>query len=70
VVKGLSNEALLATCALYGTVTELTERFLRLKADLGITHLVCRSHLPGRGHLDVLGSIRLIASGIYPRLVA
>jgi alkanesulfonate monooxygenase SsuD/methylene tetrahydromethanopterin reductase-like flavin-dependent oxidoreductase (luciferase family) len=70
VATGLGDEALLGTCALYGGVAEVIDRMLRLKAEVGVTHIVCRSHLPDRRHLDVLYSTRLIASGIYPRLVA
>jgi alkanesulfonate monooxygenase SsuD/methylene tetrahydromethanopterin reductase-like flavin-dependent oxidoreductase (luciferase family) len=68
--KGLSDDELLGSCALYGGVSDVFERLLHLKADVGINHLICRCHLPGRTHLDVLHSIRIIASAIYPRLVA
>lgn len=68
--KGPADAELLATCALYGSVAEVTGRLLRLKAEVGINHLICRSHLPERPYLDVLNSIKLIATAIYPRLVA
>jgi alkanesulfonate monooxygenase SsuD/methylene tetrahydromethanopterin reductase-like flavin-dependent oxidoreductase (luciferase family) len=67
---GLDDEALLSRCALYGTPQEILGRLLRLKAEQGINHLVCRSYLPGRRHLDVLASIRLTASALQTRLVA
>lgn len=70
VTGGLGDDALLSNCALYGTPKEILARLLRLKAEQGINHLVCRSYLPGRHHLDVLASIRLTASALQTRLVA
>jgi alkanesulfonate monooxygenase SsuD/methylene tetrahydromethanopterin reductase-like flavin-dependent oxidoreductase (luciferase family) len=70
VMKGLSDEDLLATCALYGTYAEVLDRLRRLKCEAGINHLVCRTYLPGRGHGDIIESIRLTASQLQTRLVA
>ena len=70
VSKGLDDDGLLGSCALYGTPREILERLLRLKAEVGVNHFVCRKHLPGRSHGDVLESIRLTASQLHTRLVA
>lgn len=70
VMQGMGDEALLATCALYGTHAEVLGRLRRLKSEAGINHLVCRTYLPGRGHGDILDSIRLTAAQLQTRLVA
>ncbi|AMN47569.1 hypothetical protein ACG33_10760 [Steroidobacter denitrificans] len=69
-IRGLTDEDLLAKCALFGSYDEVLERLLRFKGDVGITHLLCRMHLPGRDHLDVIESIRLTSSMLQTRLVA
>jgi alkanesulfonate monooxygenase SsuD/methylene tetrahydromethanopterin reductase-like flavin-dependent oxidoreductase (luciferase family) len=70
VMQGLNDEDLLAAVALYGSPMDVLDRLLGFKADLGINHLVCRSHLPGRRHSDVFESIRLTAAALQTRLVA
>lgn len=70
VIGGLSDEQLLATCALFGSYDEVLERLMRLKAEVGINHLLCRTHAPGRDHLDILESIRLTATQLHTRLAA
>jgi alkanesulfonate monooxygenase SsuD/methylene tetrahydromethanopterin reductase-like flavin-dependent oxidoreductase (luciferase family) len=70
VIKGISDEDLLSTCALYGSYDELIDRLVRLKADCGINHLICRSYLPGRSHVDLIDSIKLLSSQIHTRLLA
>ncbi|MBT4519951.1 MAG: LLM class flavin-dependent oxidoreductase [Halieaceae bacterium] len=70
VIRGLSDEELLNQCALYGNHDDLLPRLLSLKAEAGINHLICRTSLPGLNPLDVMHSIRLIASSLHSRLQA
>ncbi len=68
--SGMGDDDLLAGVALVGTPLEVLDRVRALQGDAGFTHLVARVHLPGRSHLDCVGSIRLLASQLQTRLVA
>lgn len=70
VMQGMDDQELLSTCALYGSHAEVLTRLRRLKAEVGINHLVCRMYLPGRDHGDIINSIRLTASQLQTRLAA
>jgi alkanesulfonate monooxygenase SsuD/methylene tetrahydromethanopterin reductase-like flavin-dependent oxidoreductase (luciferase family) len=65
-----SESELLDSCFLVGSPAEVLDRLKSMQADLGMTHLVARVFLPGRAHVDVLDSIRLLASEIATRLLA
>ena len=65
-----SQSELLDSCFLVGSPAEVLDRLKSMQADLGMTHLVARVFLPGRSHLDVIDSIRLLASEIATRLLA
>lgn len=61
---------LLETCAIVGSPIEVSDRLRELAVGCGITHVVCRVHLPGRDHLEVLDAIRLLAGQVKTRLQA
>ncbi len=69
IMDGLDEQALLDSCFLVGSATEVVDRVKALQADLGITHLACRVWLPGREHIETLECIRLLASELHTRLV-
>ena len=70
VIRGMSDEDVANQCGLYGNYEELLPRLLTLKAEVGITHLVCRTSLPGVNPQGSLQSIRQIASTLQSRLLA
>ena len=70
IMKGLDEASLLETCFLVGSPLEVLDRLKALQADVGVGHLLCRVHLPGRKRLDVINCIRLLASQLHTRMVA
>lgn len=68
-LDGLDHDALLESCFLVGSPTEVLDRLLRFRSE-GVTHFVFRVALPGREHRDVLRCIRLLAAQVTPRLLA
>lgn len=63
------EEKLLDACFVVGGVAEVVDRLKQLQAETGMTHVICRVFLPGRGREEVRYAINLLASQVQTRLV-